>query len=301
MPVYPSDIILIQPETEKELVGSWAIRKRNFPDELHCDVPEKTLVLSLTGRDCALNCAHCGGHYLKGMTQPEELLEALSGGRYTSCLVSGGCASSGAVDGENKAHMIANLKQRNLRINMHVGLMSPEELQLVAPLADRISFDFVTDDTTIEEVFGLHRTSQDYIKTYNLLRKLGTPVLPHICIGLKGGQVIGEYGALEKLAELGADGLVFIVLIPTPGTRYQDKTPPPLDEVAQLLIRARTLFPDIPLHLGCMRPKGRYRRELDCLAVRCGLNKIVNPTPPSLKLARSMGLTLRHGKECCAL
>ena len=60
--------------------------------------------ISITGTACARNCAHCGGHYLKGMTavsSPEDLyrmcLELRDRGGL-GALVSGGCDLEGRID-----------------------------------------------------------------------------------------------------------------------------------------------------------------------------------------------------------
>ncbi|BDF77556.1 radical SAM protein [Pyramidobacter piscolens] len=280
---------------------AWNTARSHFPPQLICDRPSSTLAVSLTGTKCALNCAHCGGHYLEGMTPIEKIEAALATGRYTSCLLSGGCTPAGKVEVARQEELVIRLKSRGLKINVHAGLISQAEIDVLAPLADRISFDMVTDNRTIRDVFGLTRTGDDYIDTYRRLRAAGACVVPHICVGLWGGQVRGEYDALRVLAELGVDALVFIVLIPTPGTAFADRQPPPLEDVANVFARARELFPRQSINLGCMRPTGRYRAELDTLAVASGLNRLVNPTPPALRLARSLGLELIDRKECCVL
>jgi hypothetical protein len=124
-------------------------------------------------------------------------------------------------------------------------------------------------------------------------------VIPHLTIGLRGGAIGHEYPAMEKLQELGVEGMVFIVFIPTPGTRYADRQPPPIEAVVNILAEARLRFPDRPLHLGCMRPHGEYRARLDPLAVRAGVNKIVSPAREAVQLAEELGLSIVQGRECC--
>jgi len=50
-----------------------------------------------------------------------------------------------------------------------------------------------------------------------------------------------------------------------------------------------------------MRPRGTYRDALDVLAVKAGLNVIVNPARPAVQAARDLGLAVGWGDECCAL
>lgn len=269
-----------------------------LPDTICFVYPKQTQPVSVTGTVCELNCAHCGGHYLKHM-QPLDAIAQAGVNTATSWLVSGGCRADGAVPVEGQLARLADLKQQR-RYNLHVGLVSTAVIEQLSAVADCVSFDFVTDAATIREVFGHNRTPDDYIDCYQALRQR-VKVMPHICIGLKGGQISGEYQALEYLQQLGAEALTFIIFMPTRGTRYADRQPPSLAETARLLSHARLMFPHLPLKLGCMRPGGRYREEIDKWAVRIGFDTIVNPVPAAVELARNLGLTLTRGEECCAL
>jgi uncharacterized radical SAM superfamily protein len=71
--------------------------------------------------------------------------------------------------------------------------------------------------------------------------------------------------------------------------------------VMDIVVEARLRFPDKPLYLGCMRPRGRYRLELDPLAVRAGVNVIVNPAREAVRLAEELGLRITRGRECCVV
>ncbi len=131
-----------------------------------------------------------------------------------------------------------------------------------------------------------------------MLRRYAT-VVPHITIGLREGKLGHERPAMEMLEKLGVEALVFIVFIPTPGTRYAHHPPPDINEVALLLTEARQRFPDILLHLGCMRPRKDYRAQLDPLAVRAGVNVIVSPAREAREQAQALGLQVIKTRECC--
>lgn len=277
----------------KRLEEAWQIRQANFPPEIEFVYPLDTALISLTGPHCDLDCAHCGGYYLQHMT---PVWRADVGGA-TSCLISGGCDASGRVPVTRYLEQIKAIRQGR-KMNWHVGLIEEADLLAIAPYIDVVSFDFVGDDETIREVYGLDRTVADYMRTYQMLRRY-TRVIPHITIGLRGGTIGHEYPAMEKLQELGVDGLVFIVLIPTPGTRYADRQPPSIEAVVNILAEARLRFPDKPLYLGCMRPHGRYRAELDPLAVRAGVNRIVSPAREAKQLAKELNLVIVQSWECC--
>jgi uncharacterized radical SAM superfamily protein len=185
-------------------------------------------------------------------------------------------------------------------MNWHVGFVSEAEMVTIARLVDVVSFDFVGDDTTIREVYGTERRVGDYIQTYRLLRR-HCRTLPHVTIGLRGGRLGHEWPAFELLHDLGIDGLVILVFVPTPGTRYADRQPPSASTVADFLAEARLTFPHVPLYLGCMRPKGPYRHKLDPLAVRAGFNVIVSPARSARQQAAELGLAVHQLRECCVL
>ena len=256
--------------------------------------PHNTKSISVTDDHCEQDCAHCGGHYLKAMSA----ISAMEASSATSFLISGGCTGGSVPIGKHVAQL-KSVKQGR-RYNLHVGLMNETEIGEIAGIADCVSFDFVGDDDTIHEVFGLKRTVSDYVHCYKELRQK-VKVMPHICIGLHGGEIRGEYHAVELLQELGMDGLTFIIFTPTRGTRYADRLPPKMEEVIKLLQWARQVCPLIPIHLGCMRPGGRYRTEIDQWAVKIGLDTIVNPTPKAVALAKELGLSIRKSEECCVL
>lgn len=283
-----------------ELIArAWQVRLANFPKEIQFDFPIKTKAVSVTGTKCGLKCAHCDGHYLKKMVPIDNWQKGIDANT-TSCLISGGCDDQGKVPILRYLPIIKEIKASQRRTNLHVGLLDDEEIEKVGIVADVVSFDFVGDNETIRDVYGLNKSVEDYIRVYSKLREKVT-VLPHICIGLRGGKISGEYKALELLQKLGVKGLVFIVFAPTEGTKYAKKEAPSLEEVAKLLCRAREDFPQVPIHLGCMRPKGKYRAELDQLALRCGVNKIVQPTSGAINLANQLGLLVKEGEECCVL
>ncbi|HMM21063.1 MAG TPA: radical SAM protein [Selenomonadales bacterium] len=276
----------------------WRIRERNFRPAIRFSYPNGTQAISVTGGQCALNCAHCGGHYLQGMKALQDIPEG-AGLKARSLLISGGCDAGGRVPVAEHLAKIAALK-RGLRCNVHVGLVGENDIRQIAGIADTVSFDFIGEDATIKEVLGMDRTVSDYVACYRQLKKRCS-VIPHICIGLHGGEVRGEYRALRHLKALGAEGITFIVFTPTKGTRFADRPPPAVGEVLSVLVRARQVFPAKPLQLGCMRPGGLYRRQLDWWAVRCGVNGIVNPAPEAVRLAEELGLTVERREECCVL
>ena len=154
------------------------------------------------------------------------------------------------------------------------------------------------DDRTIRAVYGLQRTVEDYVACFQMIQG-SVRVVPHVTVGLAGGEIQGERRAISELRALGVDSLVFLVFVPTPGTRYAARAAPGPEAVAELIAEARVMLPNAVITLGCMRPGGAHRAKLDSLAVQAGVNGIVNPSRPARSLAEAMGLRLVNRDECC--
>ena len=276
-----------------QLDAAWRVRQAHFTHEITFAYPLDTALVSLTGAQCELGCAHCGGHYLQHM-QPIETAQVEGA---TSVLISGGCDALGRVPVTDHLADIQALRPGR-RLNWHVGLIDEPMMQAIAPYVDVISFDVVGDRATIREVYGLEATPDDYAATYRMLRRYARTI-PHLTVGLRCGTLGHERRAMDLLAEIGLEALVFIVFMPTLGTRYADCPPPDVEAVATLLAEARLRFPEIPVHLGCMRPRRGYRARLDPLAVRAGVNVIVSPSRAGRAAAAAPGLEVVRTRECC--
>lgn len=287
---------------------AWEARLGSRGRVIRFDRLTATKAVSVTGRACGASCAHCGGHYLKAMLTPRAArrLAARSAGggdgpgpEVKSWLVSGGCDVDGRVPLLEDRALLEDLA-RSGPLNLHAGLVrSEDEAEAIAERATAVSFDFVVDDETIREIYGFKGvTGEDFRRSFVLLSRYAR-VVPHVLIGLRGGRVHGEREALRELARLGAEGVVLLVLIPTPGSRFGAVAPPPLEDVASVVAEARLIFPSRPVHLGCMRPKGSYRAELDVMAVRAGVDRVAVPTPGAVREAGRLGLEAVWSDECC--
>jgi len=120
---------------------------------------------------------------------------------------------------------------------------------------------------------------------------------PHIVIGLHYGRLLGEFRALELLSAFRLASLVLVVLDPW----IAEMSAPSPEEIGEIFSSARTLFPETPILLGCARPEGREKREIDELAVRTGLNGIAYPAEGIVTLSRELGLEPRFRENCCSL
>ncbi|MBO8125614.1 MAG: radical SAM protein [Firmicutes bacterium] len=263
-------------------------------------LPVRTGAVRVTGVNCPLNCAHCGGHYLKGMKPLSEVVAgAARRPRWQSLLVSGACNPGGEVP---LASHLKELRQlaKSYRLNLHTGYVADETVaQRLAEVATVFSCDFVGDEATLAEVYGLPYSVHQYLASLKLLQRYGR-VVPHICLGLSETRLASETHAVRLLVEAGFSEIVFLIFRPTRGTCWAGKSPPAPEEVAAFLARIREDYPQLWLTLGCMRPGGGYRQEVDSYAVTAGINAIVQPAPAALASAQKQGIEVSTFFECCS-
>lgn len=258
---------------------------------------KNTKAISLSKTGCCFNCAHCNKHYLEHMHGLDDDMPA----NVTSLLISGGLKKDGrSYILDNKEELLELKKQKKYKYNAHIGFVNEEEADELAKIIDYVSFDYVSDPEVIKKVYKIEKTKQDYIDMYKMLIKK-LKVHPHITIGIDAGKIHWEYEAIQELYDLGADRVVFNVLIPTPGTEFENVEASDLKEVRKVLEHGRKVFADRLIILGCMRPAGKYRSELDKIAVEVGVDRIVQPTPAARKLAEDLNLEISKSYECCVL
>lgn len=259
--------------------------------------PKKTKTVSLSGGGCALDCGHCNKHYIKKMDSLETPIPEGT----TSFLISGGLKKDGKSYILDRKKELLELKESgDYHFNSHVGFVDADELDEMAKIVDYVSFDFISDSAVIKKVYKLDRTVEQYIELYKLLTtKIKT--YPHVTIAIDEGRIHWEYEAIDILNGLGADRIVLNVLIPTAGTEFADVQLPDVEEVRKVFQYARQVFKDKLVIVGCMRPAGQYRAEMDVMAIEEGVDRIVQPTPLARQKAEEMGLNIVQHFECCAL
>ncbi|MFX1520817.1 MAG: radical SAM protein [Promethearchaeota archaeon] len=290
---------------------AFTIRLRHFGRVLRSYFPGNLFPsISLTGKDCALNCAHCDKHYLKHMldgSSPEKLLEICYGlerNGAIGCLLSGGLDEDATVPFENFLDVIAQIKKEtHLVLNIHTGLLSRSIAQELGKTGvDIASIDVVGDERTIREVYGLNKTPEDYFNTLKILYDSGIPhIAPHVCIGIHFGETVGELKALEMTRQINPDQLVLIGLIPTRGTSMENVPAPKPDIFAKIISITRLMFPQTPLSMGCMRPTGRARTLIDIQAIKSGVDRIELPTRSALKELTDLNLEIKRIDACCTV
>ncbi|MDD3146754.1 MAG: radical SAM protein [Candidatus Riflebacteria bacterium] len=260
--------------------------------------PTRTLSISLTDQSCQQNCAHCNAHYLKGM-QSFSKLHNLDLSSYEAALISGGSTVDGEVPIKQHLQGIFELPQ-HLKLNLHVGYQSPEALLPLKARNPVVSFDLPASDSVIKEVYGLKYSREDFRQLYlEYCRHFKT--VAHLTIGLCPEDFpAGEENTLRFLATNHAKEVVALIFRPTPGTRMADVQPPELAKVISLMKQANEMLA-CPIHIGCMRPAGPYRRNFDILAWMHGCRKFVMPDHQLVAILEKHQVMVSNHHNCCAL
>ena len=265
--------------------------------------------VSITGTDCALGCDHCRGNLLRTMrpAQDADQLYALglklAAQGQEGMLLSGGSDPQGRLPWDKVLPAIARLAQNtDLKLTAHVGRVDLATARALKEAGVRQALvDVVGSEGTAQRVLHLAEGLAAQGETLAACQEAGLELVPHIILGLDHGQIHGEEHALELVAELAPRRVVFVVLMPLKGTPLASAQPPSPQEAARFLARARLRLPQAQHHLGCARPRGRYRAELDALAVRAGINVLAIPSDGALDQARELGVKISFANTCCSL
>jgi len=275
-------------------------------EELFLYHPGKSFpAISVTGDACRLQCDHCRAHYLRGMTpvgSADDLIrlaKKLEADGAEGMLVSGGCDKNGKIPLGPFLPALKRIKlETRLQINLHTGLVGSDEAsQIAATGADCISFDLVQDPEVIRERLHLALGPEAYVGTLTALFSSGVKrVVPHLLVGLSGKEKKFELGAIEVASQHPIAGMVILALIPTRGTPMESARPPSDDHLLEILERAFDAL-DVPVMLGCMRPRGNW--ELETKAIELGVRRIAMPSPRTEVWAKARGYRVTKRPSCC--
>jgi uncharacterized radical SAM superfamily protein len=300
------------------------VRRANFPDvmdfyapglkrwqtpEWTPQNPRRFLPVSVTGSACALSCDHCKTKVLDGMISVRAgqdlftLASRLHAQGSEGLLVSGGSTRTGEVPLLPHLRHIPRIRSElGMKVIVHSGVVSPRlAVGLAEAGVDAVMLDIIGADETIRDVYHLNLTVADMERSLRVLSGQGLRIIPHIVLGLHYGTFLGEHRALEMLTRYPVSTLILVVLTPLTGTPMAHIPPPPVDQVAAFFGTARLAAPHTPVNLGCARPLGRAKTELDQAAIDLGLNGIAYPADGAIGYAASRGLTPRLFEYCCSL
>lgn len=268
--------------------------------------------LSLSGLKCSLRCKHCKGVYLHDMidvSDEKRLIEKcreLEESRVVGVLLSGGCKRNGEIINLRRfLPAIARIKEEtSLIIKLHTGIVDKDLAEGIASAGvDIASVEVVGSDRAIRDVFGLNLKVDDYRKTLENLRDAGVKhIVPHVCIGLNAGNLDGEFRAIDVVKEtIDPSVFVLIALKPTKGTEFEKAKIPDPNDVYKVVRYAKESFPNVDISLGCMRPRGKGRLEIERSVLLAGATRMEIPAKETIELAKKMGYRIKRIDACCAL
>ncbi len=268
--------------------------------------------VSMSGNSCALSCKHCNHTYLNDMqslTKPDELLDScrrFADENAVGFLLSGGCDKNGEmINLRNLLPVVKQIKKEtDLVVKLHTGLVDKELAEdIVAAGVDIASVEVVGSNETIQEIFDFNATVDSYADTLQNLEAAGMPyIVPHVCIGLHYGKLKGEFHALEVIKNFCDPSLlVLIIFRPTKGTVLEQCKIPSVDDVSTVVEKAKELFPEKDVSLGCIRPRAKFREEIELAALKAGVTRMEIPSKNTLQRASEMGYTIKKIHACCAL
>jgi len=263
--------------------------------------------ISVTGKNCMLQCDHCKGKLLEPMiyaTTPEQLIKScvkLSRQGDLGCLISGGLQGDGTMPWHGFVSAIEFIKKTtNLFISVHCGILDFQTAKkLKSAGVDQALIDVVGDDETLRKVYHVEFGIEKIAASLNALRQAGIPTIPHIVVGLDYGKINGEYKAIDIIKDYEPEAVVIVSLMPLPETTMESVLPPSSEQIAEVILNARNEMPNTPVSLGCARRRGDSR--IDILAVDCGVNRIAIPSEDAIKRAQEYGLEIEWQETCCSL
>jgi lipoyl synthase len=271
---------------------------------------EEFVSISLTGTACALTCDHCNTKVLRGMADLRRfdgslysLCESLAKNGTRGVLISGGSDKQGRVPLLPHMEDIKRIRRDlGLAVRVHVGLPDEETVAALGEAEiDGAMIDLIGHRDTIKQVYHLDADPEDYEEALSWMELYHVPMVPHIVMGLHYGRMLGEERALEMVVRHPPKLLALVVLMSMSKTVMANVTPPSLDEIGAFFKKARAALPSTPVMLGCARPMGQMKVEIDRLAVEAGLNGIAFPANGIVDYARQAGLQLQFVNACCGV
>ncbi len=220
----------------------------------------------------------------------------------SGCLVSGGCLPDGSVPLKQFIPVLEKVKRElGLTVIVHTGIVDAATAEALKTAGvDAALIDIIGSNKTIAAISNLNVTVEDYARSLQALHEARLRFVPHVIVGLHNGKLQGELRALKLIAHYQPSALVIIAFMPIRGTTMALVKPPlPLD-IARVAATARLMFPETPLALGCMRPKGKHRAETDVLCLKAGVDAIAFPSEEAIAYAERNGYALSFSSCCCS-
>ncbi|MGE5129048.1 MAG: radical SAM protein [Sphingomonadaceae bacterium] len=266
--------------------------------------------VSITGGACKLQCDHCKAKVLEPMipaTTPEALWRVVNeqialGAK--GMLLTGGSNHRDEVEYGPFLPVVRRVKDAHpeFRIAIHTALVDAAMARAMQDSGiDAAMLDVIGAQDTVSQVYHLRRPVEDFERSLETLAATSMKVVPHIVIGLHYGRMLGEWRALEMIARHRPAALVLVVVMPFYAPAGRPFATPSSREVGSFFLDARAALPDLPILLGCARPAGRAKLEIDAYAVMAGLEGIAHPAEGSVELALGLGREVKVTPACCSI
>lgn len=276
---------------------------------------KNTISLSTTGKHCYLNCAHCNKLYLEKMIDISDYrdkdieffennldLKISNILKYDSFLISGGMDENLEIPIFYYESFFKFLKKRNKLLNFHIGFLDKSKFDILF-YSDAISLDIIFSQDAITQIYKINKKPEDYInKLLEIIdfankNNLKTKIAPHITICLNfykqsnEKEIINFFSSFDKIDFI--DKIVLNILKENINTNFNSK--PDLNYIKEILTYSKNTLKDKTIFLGCMRPSGIYRKEIDNYAYEIGIHGIVNPS------FNKINEKFLYYDKCCAL
>ncbi|MEK6749017.1 MAG: radical SAM protein [Pseudomonadota bacterium] len=266
--------------------------------------------ISITGGRCKLQCDHCKAKILEPMhaaPTPADLWrvvnEQIAHGAQ-GMLLTGGSNHRNEVEYAPFYHTVRRIKDAfpMFRIAAHTALMDADSARAMQDAGvDVAMLDVIGAQQTITQVYHLRRGVEDFERTLENLLMTRMRVVPHIVLGLHYGEFLGEPEALEIVRRHLPSALVLVVAMPYYANPKRPYRIPNITEIAAFFRLARMRLPQIPLLLGCARPAGIVKAQIDAYAVMAGLDGVAHPSEGVVELAMRLGRHVRVTPTCCSI
>ncbi|MHA1268963.1 MAG: radical SAM protein [Candidatus Helarchaeota archaeon] len=279
-------------------------------DQYHNSDQNQFIPISITGSKCYLQCDHCKSKILDSMYPAESPAKLYSlvkdfvlNKNCNGILISGGSSLNGSVPFLNYIPTINTIKSEfDITVILHSGLITHDlALALSKVNIDAVLLDIIGHDDTIHRIYHLNKNVSHFANSLRLLSSFNIPFVPHIILGLDYGEFKGELNALKLIKNYNPNALVLVVLMPLDDTPMSLTNPASPDKLARYFTLARFMFPNIPILLGCARPKGDHKVKTDILAIQSGINGIAYPSQEAVDFALENGFSIQFSNLCCSL
>jgi uncharacterized radical SAM superfamily protein len=266
--------------------------------------------ISVTGNNCALNCEHCNTKMLDNMLDlPSfggslfDMAKNLEEKGAKGVLISGGSNTRNQVPLLQHIEDMKRIRRElGMVIRVHPGLPDEETCEALAEVnVDGVMLDIIGDQETISDVYHLDAEPSDYEAVLDRLHRHKIPAIPHIVLGHYFGKMNGEWAALDMIKKYPLKILVLVILLPLTGTGMEGVIPPSMEEIGGFFETARLSLPSTPILLGCVRPLGNIKIDIDKSAINAGLNGIAFPSEGIVGYAQDKGLEPSFINACCGV